>query len=159
MSNQMTINKSVIAKLNPCSDRFDNYVNHYGERDFTVRQFMGLKNITHADKLWVAFRLLPKGQIPKAATDMAELVLHVYEAKYPNDKRPREAIEAVRSGDKERAKKAAYAAAYAAAAAADTAYAAAAANAAAKAAGKDGKKAMQKRQRTILIKYLKEAGK
>ena len=148
MSNQMTINKSVIAKLNPCSDRFDNYVNHYGERDFTVRQFMGLKNITHADKLWVAFRLLPKGQIPKAATDMAELVLHVYEAKYPNDKRPREAIEAVRSGDKERAKKAAYAA-----------YAAAAANAAAKAAGKDGKKAMQKRQRTILIKYLKEAGK
>jgi hypothetical protein len=43
----MVINKSVIEKLSPCKDRFDNYVTYYGNRPFTHKQFMGLKSITH----------------------------------------------------------------------------------------------------------------
>ena len=160
----MIINKNKIQALSPCSDRFNNYVDHYGDKEFTIAKFMELKNITHADKLWVAFRLLPKAAAIAAAADMAELVLPIYEAKYPGDMRPRKAIEAARSGDRakaEAAAKEAYAAAYAADAssaahaASSAAYAAADAAAwAASAAGKDIA-AMEKRQRTILIKYLK----
>jgi hypothetical protein len=175
------INRSIISALKPCKDRFDNYVKFYGDREFTPRQFMGLKNITHADKLWVAFRVLPKEACIKAAVDVAESVLHIYEAKYPNDKRPREAVEAARlyadgkiAREELRTKRdtayaadtadayAAYAtaayAAYAAyatdaAAAADAAAAYAADAAAAYAATK---KTKQKEIRTIILKYWKQ---
>jgi hypothetical protein len=122
------INRELIATLSPCRDRFDNYIKHYGDRNFTKRQFMGLRNITHEDKLWVAFRLMPKENLRLAAADIAELVLPIYEKAYPNDNRPRKAIEAARNGDRDAARDAAYAArdaAYAAYAARDAAYAAA----------------------------------
>ena len=99
----MKISKSVIETLNPCKDRFDACVEHYGDREFTTRQFMGLKHVVQSDKLWVAFRLMPKENIALAAADIAESVLHLYESEYPNDDRPRKAIEAARSGDAEKA--------------------------------------------------------
>jgi hypothetical protein len=127
------INQESIKALNPCKDRFDNYIKHYGTRSFTPAQFLGLKNITHKDKLWVAFRILPKETVVKIAADSAESVLHIYEAKYPGDLRPRKAIEASRSGANllearnaaASADAAAYHAANAAYAAASYAYAAA----------------------------------
>jgi hypothetical protein len=91
------INLEVIKKFNPCEDRLDNYVSFYGDKSFTPRQFMGLKNITHADKLWAALRLLPKDKVRAIAADIAESVLHIYEEKYPNDARPREVIAAARA--------------------------------------------------------------
>ena len=159
--NSMKISKSVIETLNPCKDRFDNYVEHYGDREFTTRQFMGLKNITQSDKLWVSFRLMPKENIALAAADIAESVLHIFEAKYPGDDRPRKAIEAARSGDAEKARAAAEAAAYAAAyAAADAAAYAAYAADAAKSAYADAANAAgakhEKRIRTIILKYWKD---
>jgi hypothetical protein len=130
------VNVELIKALNPCEDRLKNFIKHYNNRHFTKSQFMDLKNITQADKLWVAFRLMPKESIKLAAADIAESVLHLYEAQYPKDNRPRLAIEAARRGDKDAA--AAYAdaadAADAAAAAAAAANAAAAAYAAAAAA-------------------------
>lgn len=141
------INKKVIAKLKPCKDRFDNFIKFYGNRDLTLGQFMGLKNITQLDKMWVAFRLMKKENIKLAAADIAESVLHLYESKYPNDSRLKDAIVAARSssGDKNTTyvayavanaadNAAASAAAYAAAYAANSAYAAYAAYAAANAA-------------------------
>src|ERR1700756_4162776 len=95
----MRINKKAIEALKPCSDRFNNYLEHYGYKSFTVAQFMGLKNITQSDKMWVCFRLMPKDNIRLAAADIVESVLHIFEAKYPNDKRPRLAIEAARGND------------------------------------------------------------
>jgi len=92
------INKEVILKLKPCQDRYDNYVTKYKDKSFTKSQFMGLKSITHFDKLWVAFRLMTKSQVIAAAADIAESVLHIFESEHPNDKRPRLAIEAIRSG-------------------------------------------------------------
>jgi hypothetical protein len=158
------INKNVIEKLKPCNDRWQNYLKHYGDRSFSHRQFMGLKHITHADKLWVAFQLLPKEKAVLAAADIAESVLHIYENAYPNDSRPRKAIEAARSGDRKAASAAAiaaacnasyaaYAASYAAINAAyDCATAATwAADYAAIAA--DDRKKQEKLIRTIILKY------
>lgn len=75
---------------------------------------MRLKNITHNDKVWAAFRLMPKGNAILAAADIAESVLHIFEANHPNDFRPRKAIEAARSMDVYSTANAAYAAADAA---------------------------------------------
>lgn len=92
------INLELIKSLNPCQNRLDNYIKHYGNRCFTKRQFMGLKSISHEDKLWVAVQLLPEEKARLAAADIAELVLPVFENKFPEDNRPRLAIEAARKG-------------------------------------------------------------
>jgi len=73
------------------------------------------------------WKVLTPRQCALAAADIAELVLHVYEKKYPGDGRPREAIKAARGNDKNKAQVAANAAAnaaYAAAPAANAAHAA-----------------------------------
>jgi len=119
------INLERIKALSPCKDRLDNFIKYYGNRELTYGQFMGLKNIAQSDKMWVAFRLMPKESIRLAAADIAETVLALYESKYPNDNRPRKAIEAARSGDKNAANAAYAATAYAYAAATAATYAAA----------------------------------
>jgi hypothetical protein len=53
------INTEVIEALKPCEERFNNFKKFYDNRDFTMAQFLGLKNITHSDKIWVAMRLMP----------------------------------------------------------------------------------------------------
>jgi hypothetical protein len=123
----MKVTNKLIKDLNPCEDRFNNYLKFYSNRNPSKAQFLGLKNITHEDKLWVAFRSMPEQNISLAAADIAGLVLHFFETKYPNDNRPRKAIEAARlNTDARAAAYAANAAAYAANAAADAAaYAAA----------------------------------
>jgi len=175
------ITNKVIADLNPCSNRHENYLNFYKNKSYSKRQFMGLKNITHEDKLWVVFRLLSKENIQLAAADIAESVLHIFESKYPNDNRPRLAIEAARNTKMNSQEKvdaarcaadAAYAAntarcaadaAYAAAnaayawSAADAAYAAANAAYAWSAANASNKLKQEKLIRTILLKYWKES--
>lgn len=168
------INRLNIAKLNPCKDRLDNFVKFYGDRLFTKGQFMGLKNITQKDKLWVAFRSMSTKNIKLAAADIAESVLYIYESKFPNDDRPRKAIEAARRNTSSAyvaafdaanttadlaASLTAYAAAYAAAAdatdAADyaTTTAVYAANAAAK--NQNAKLIQEKLIRKIILKYWK----
>jgi hypothetical protein len=81
---------------------------------------------------WLISKLLKKENIIKYAIFSAELVLHIFENKYPEDKRPRKAIDAAKEYLKNPNKKTAAdaataaAAAYAAATAAAAAYAAAA---------------------------------
>lgn len=113
----ISINKNIIEKLNPHKDIYDNFLKHYSNKTFTKQQFMGLKKITHQDKLWVAFRLMPKESIKLASADIAESVLPIYENVYPKDLRPRKAIEIARSST---ASADVYADAYAAATAALT---------------------------------------
>ena len=55
---KLKINLDKIKTLNPCKDRLDNYVYYYEHRNFTLRQFLSLNNITHADKLWVVLRII-----------------------------------------------------------------------------------------------------
>ena len=55
---KLKINTDVIKALNPCKDRFDNWLAHYGSKNCTLRQFLALDQITHRDKLWVILRLV-----------------------------------------------------------------------------------------------------
>jgi hypothetical protein len=135
----MKINKEIIEKLNPCKNRFDNFLEHYKDFDNNIEDFVLLENISYSDKIWVITNLFTKQQNVKFALKCASSVLHVFEEKYPNDKRPRKAINAAElylKIIKENNKQLVYyaTAAYAAYAAAYAAYAAAAAAAAATAA-------------------------
>ncbi len=129
------INTKIISELNPCTNRFDNWKKHYDSntlaKPMSYAQFLGLRNITHDDKMWVCFRLMDKSLLRFASADIAELGLPIFEKAYPNDLRPRQAIEAARAVplDIDKAKYAAYSAysayyAYSAAYAAYAAYAA-----------------------------------
>ena len=106
-----------------------------GDRDFAT----AWAECERADwMLWLCAKMIGKDgwpekkQIVLCAADIAESVLPIFEEKYPNDSRPREAIEAARAwsngkGTNAAADAASYAADAAYAAAADDAYAAAAA--------------------------------
>ena len=55
---KLKIDTKTIQTLNPCKDRFDNWLEHYDNKTYTVKQFFALDNITHSDKLWVVLRLV-----------------------------------------------------------------------------------------------------
>ena len=124
------ITKDYLKSLSPCEDRFKHYLSHYKNWSGSLEEFLDLPKLTHNDKKYVFFRSISKDNFRLIAADFAERVLHLFENKYPNDDRPRKAIEAARNGNiTDAAASAAYAAAYAADRATD-AYAAAAASAA-----------------------------
>jgi len=138
----MNIDKEYIEGLSPCADRLQNYLNNYAEWSGSLLEFLDLDKITRKDKMWVFVRSVSTDFKRRFAIEVTESVLHIFEQKYPNDKRPREAIVAAKlflNGALSRKAAAAGAAAAGAAAAADAAYAAAytadAAYAAAHAAG------------------------
>ena len=117
------INTKYLESLYPCSDRLDNWKLYNDAFEGTLLEFLDLENITHSDKLWVFFRSIDKKVIPLVAANFAERVIYVYESNYPNDLRPRKAIEAAKSLDMSTSDKrdAALTAALAAARAADDA--------------------------------------
>ena len=127
----MLITKDYLKRLSPCEARLTHYLEFYKDWSGTLEEFLDLPELTHEDKKWVFFRFISKDNLRLIAADFAERVLHLFENKYPNDDRPRKAIEATRNGNitDAAAYAASAAAAYAAARATD-AYAAAAASAA-----------------------------
>ena len=124
----MQISTEKIKTLNPCVDRFNNYLKHYADFKGSVADFAMLENITYQDKIWVLVRLMTHVQKMQFAVKCAFSVLDIYEAKYTDDK-PRKALEAaekwINEPNQENADAAVYTAT-AAYAAADAAYAAAA---------------------------------
>jgi hypothetical protein len=104
-----------------------------GRRSMSVLEVMELDAVSVEDRLWVAIRALNKKDRRLFACDCAEHVLPIYEKYYPDDSRPREAIETMRryargeatKEELEIANNAAYAAANAVADDADDAWAAA----------------------------------
>lgn len=91
----MKINKKVLEKLNPCTNRLDNYLENYHDREFTINQFLRLKKISHEDKVWVAVRLMPRENLRFFAGEVAKSVLPLFEKEFPGDLRPRKAVEEV----------------------------------------------------------------
>jgi hypothetical protein len=129
----MQISTKKIKALNPCADRFNNYLEHYSDFKGSVADFAMLENITYEDKIWVLVRLMSHAQKVEFTVKCASSVLDVFEAKFSDD-RPRKALEAAEkwlNNPCEETRLAAYAAADAAYAAADAAaaYAARAADA------------------------------
>jgi len=53
----MKVNKKIIKKLNPCKERFDNYLKHYKNFSGDILEFLALGKITPKDKIWVTLRL------------------------------------------------------------------------------------------------------
>ena len=140
-----TISVNYLNKLGACSEAVEMLKNQK-ETD-PIKILQGCMKINHFDWAnWLIVRLMTRKQNLQYSVFAAESIINIYEKKYPNDKRPRRAIEAAKKVLKYDSKKnrayAAYAAtaAYAAAntaanAAAYAAYAAyAVANAAANAA-------------------------
>jgi hypothetical protein len=142
----MKITKRLLRKLGACEDAYDAFCEHQPLSDpiKVIDKAMELGRFDWAN--WLVVRLLDKQQRVKYAILCAEEVLPIFEKEYPDDDRPRKAIEAARawlknpSSENARVAAAARAAANAASAAdaADAAYAAAyaAADAAASAAAR-----------------------
>jgi hypothetical protein len=93
----MKINKEIIKKLNPCKERFDNFINNNPNFDSGLKEFLALTNITYSDKAWVFVRLATKEQNVKWSLACAESVLHIFENNYPEDNRPRLALKAAKN--------------------------------------------------------------
>jgi len=139
-----TVSLNSILAHDPCEEGLEAFKLKFGhlDPDTPVPLLACLESNPVPDVIW-ALRAVHQdisSVLPLLCADFAESALHIFEEKFPEDDRPRKAIEAARSGDKEKARDAAYAAddAYATthnAAAYNAAYAAAAAyNAAAAAA-------------------------
>ena len=172
---KLTTTLNRIKEHNPCEDGWEKLINHLGD-DFDFDVEIDLLTILEsndiADCLW-SFRTVttPCANIAvKFAIECAKRVLKYFSSKYPNDNRPRRAIELAEKYIKDPTDKnaaAAYAAAdaadaaaydaadVAAYAAADAAYAAYAADAADAAANATADAADErKEQEKILIKLL-----
>lgn len=139
-----TVSLNSILNQNPCEEGLEAFKLKFGhlDPDTPAPLLACLESNSVPDVIW-ALRAVHQdisSVLPLLCADFAESALHIFEEKFPEDDRPRKAIEAARSGDKEKARDAAYAADYAYAtthnaAAYNAAYAAAAAyNAAAAAA-------------------------
>mgnify|MGYP001316261842 CR=1 FL=1 len=92
-----------LRKHNACSDRYDHLVSklgpEWGDKD-DINLLDILKHNGTADCLWALCATVkhPDGDrvMRLMAADFAETVLPIFEKKYPNDDRPRKAIEAAR---------------------------------------------------------------
>ena len=65
------VDSQIIASLNPCKDRLDNWTKHYSGFKGDLVKFLDLKDITSQDKIWVAVRLLPRFLAEVFAIDCA----------------------------------------------------------------------------------------
>lgn len=71
MKKTLKINTRVIKALNPCKDRFKNWRKHYDSFNRDILEFLCLENITSADKVWVAIRVLPRNIVEIFAINCA----------------------------------------------------------------------------------------
>ncbi len=127
----MRINTEKIKDLGPCKDRLDNYLKHYPDFDGSLEDFIMLKELTYDDKVWVFVRIATLEQNVRWSLLCASKVLSIFEEKCPGDKRPRQALYAVKAWLNSPTKENAYAVSEATR---DAAYAARAASEAARAA-------------------------
>jgi hypothetical protein len=96
----MTTTLNKIKAHSPCENGWDKLLNHLGKTKAddeplsiaTIIQSNGTK-----DAVWALCAVEGKDkEIRLFAADCAESVLHIYEKRYPNDDRPRKAIQAAR---------------------------------------------------------------
>jgi len=90
------ITKEWLKSLNPCTDGFKWWIKH-GERDPIKCLEEGFEGNNWDYRRWLMVRLLSDENKVKLAIYSAELVLPIFEERYPNDDRPRKAIDATYS--------------------------------------------------------------
>lgn len=89
----MKINIQLIRTLDPCKNSLDKVIRFYKNKEFTPRQFMGLKNISHEEKLWVAFRLISLEKVRFIADDIVDRAYSIFDDK--NIKKQEKLIRAI----------------------------------------------------------------
>ncbi len=96
----MTTTLNKIKAHSPCGDGWNKLLNHLGKTQAddeplsiaTIIQSNGIR-----DAVWALCAVEDKDkEIRLFAADCAESILHIYEKQYPNDDRPRKAIQAAR---------------------------------------------------------------
>jgi len=82
----MQINKEFLRSLEPCASRYENYLEHHAEFNGSFIEFLDLPNLEYADKIWVTKNVLTKHQAINWSILCVESVVHIFEAKYPDDR-------------------------------------------------------------------------
>ena len=90
-----TLTKQQLLSLRPCytPEQIDEL---WGDRESATAREIATAPIPMVDRLWVLIRVLPAREQRLFACDCAKRVLRHYEYAYPDDTRPREAIEVSR---------------------------------------------------------------
>ena len=115
-----TITVEWLQSKGACKEALEAWHQETDHNTFATLNRLLVKNLEWGN--WLICRIMNKNQSVQYAIFAAEQVLDIYEGKYPNDKRPRNAIEAAKAYLQNPSKKtkdyacAAYAAAYTAAA-------------------------------------------
>src|ERR1035437_875800 len=91
----MKINKEIIKAFNPCREGYEWYLKDGTEDSNETTEKLIVHNLEWAN--WLTARLLSKDNKISYAIFAAEQVLCICEEKYPEDKRPRKAIEAAQA--------------------------------------------------------------
>ncbi len=92
----MIITEHQLSALDPCEDGFSYWLCQEKEdlAEFMVQAWKD----DHTDYAhWLFVRFVPRELYLKYAIYSAELVLHIFEHQFPDDNRPREAIEAAKA--------------------------------------------------------------
>lgn len=101
----LTTTKRLLREHGACKDRYRVLLEHIGQRyhdDQPITLLTVLASNGFFDTLWCLRAVPPEQEAERdrlareVACDFAEHVLPIYEAAYPNDKRPRQAIETAR---------------------------------------------------------------
>jgi len=92
------VNIEQIMSFHPC-DKYpeDRIIKLMGrKKSITIKDVLKIKLDGYEDNLWLALRLefIPEKKLHKIAIYAAEMVLPIFEKEYPDDDRPRKAIEA-----------------------------------------------------------------
>jgi len=85
-----------LKELDACQDGLDNVIKHYPNCDMLMSKFLALEKVSYADKTWLIEKVVNVNTLQIWAVECAENVLHIFENKYPNDKRVRECIKATK---------------------------------------------------------------
>ena len=145
-----TITKEWLHEKRACAEGYDWFIRQRARDEVKVLEHL-IKDEKFDWARWLIVRRMTRKQYLQYAVFAAEQVIDIFEKKYPNDKRPREAITAARKcieDDTQENRDAAYADAYAA-------YDAYAAAVAAYAVAADARKEMRTRILTYGISLMK----
>ena len=73
----ININKEILKNLNPCADRWKNYLDHYDSFSGSFEEFLLLDKITIADKVFVIKKMIPTKYLVKWTQKCSESVAHL----------------------------------------------------------------------------------
>lgn len=97
----MTLTLNDIKSKSPCTDGYQKLLKSFDKTSsddtkVSIQHLLQSNGID--DTLWVIYNCIPDRIMDKRnmCADFAESVLHIFEEKYPADKRPRQAIEICR---------------------------------------------------------------